>query len=71
MIEDYQMGFIVGRHIMNGVAISKEVIYQNRMGKRHKGYMLKLDFEKAYDMVDWRCLYEILEYRTFGSKWIN
>lgn len=56
---------------MNGVAISKEVIYQNRMGKRHKGYMLKLDFEKAYDMVDWRCLYEILEYRTFGSKWIN
>lgn len=71
MIGDYQTRFILGRNITNGVAMAYEVIHQNRVGSRHKGYMQELDFKKAYDMVDWRCLFEVLEGRDFGSKLIN
>lgn len=33
--------------------------------------MLKLDFENAYDMIDWDCLLEMLELRCFDNKWIS
>lgn len=33
--------------------------------------MLKLDYEKAYDRVSWEFLFEMLESRGFGSKWIS
>lgn len=33
--------------------------------------MLKLDFEKVYDRVDWACVTGILRQRGFGSRWIH
>lgn len=55
------MGFIAKRHILNGVAIAQEVIHQTR--KRYAyGFLLKLKFEKANDMIDWDCLLEVLEF---------
>lgn len=33
--------------------------------------MLKLDFKKKYDMVDWECLLEVLGFRGFDLKWIK
>jgi hypothetical protein len=39
--------------------------------KREKGLVLKLDYEKAYDRVDWEFLEEMLSSRGFGSKWIR
>lgn len=45
------MGFIKGRNIMDGVVITQEVVHQ--MKKQNKeGFILKLDFEKAYDIVN-------------------
>ena len=32
---------------------------------------LKLDFSKAYDMVDWQCLYKILEKLGFPQVFIK
>ncbi|KAE8681501.1 Exocyst complex component 5 [Hibiscus syriacus] len=34
-----------------------------------KGCMLKVDFKKAYDMVDWDILFKIMAKMGFGSKW--
>lgn len=33
-------------------------------------YLLKLDFEKVYDRVDWGCLQEVLKHRCFETRWI-
>jgi hypothetical protein len=43
---------MAGRNIMEGVVILHETmheIYQKKMG----GVILKLDFEKSYDKVNW------------------
>jgi len=31
---------------------------------------LQLDYEKAYDKVNWDFLLEVLEKRNFGAKWL-
>lgn len=56
---DYQLGFIKGRNILEGVAQAHEVIHHTKRTQQDT-YMLKLDFEKAYDMIDWDCLMEAL-----------
>lgn len=50
-----QSAFRKGRNIMNGVMALHEILHET---KRHKqtGVILKLDFEKAYDKVDWNSL---------------
>jgi hypothetical protein len=38
---------------------------------KEKGMVLKLDYEKAYDRVDWQFLQEMLLSRGFDGKWVN
>lgn len=35
------------------------------------GCVFKLDFEKAYDMVDWDFLLQVLKCKDFGARWIG
>lgn len=51
LVKDYQTGFITDRNILEGVAMTYEVINQCKKSKI-EGFILKLYFEKAYDMVD-------------------
>lgn len=67
MIDDYQTGFIVDRNILEGVATSQEIIHQRKKSKSN-GFLLKLDFKKAYDIVDWECLQDTLRLGGFGNK---
>jgi hypothetical protein len=36
-----------------------------------KGIVLKLDFEKAYDKVNWIFLIEVLRQKNFSTSWID
>ena len=47
LIDDSQPGFIRRRSIFDGVAAAKEIIHHYH-SKHVSGYLLKLDFEKAY-----------------------
>ncbi|KAJ9567392.1 LOW QUALITY PROTEIN: hypothetical protein OSB04_003358, partial [Centaurea solstitialis] len=55
LISDVQSAFVKGRSILDGVLIANEAV----------------DFEKAYDSVDWSFLLEGLESMGFGVKWRN
>lgn len=70
MIEDYQICSIAGRNILKGVTTIYEIIHHCKK-TRSSGYLLKLDFERAYDIVDWDCLLEVLQLRGFGERWIT
>ena len=59
-----------GRSIFDGVAAAQEII-SNWFHKKSGGILLKLDFAKACDMVDWDFLLEALSSKGFGSKWIS
>lgn len=47
-----QTAFIPGRYILEGVVILHETLYELKR-KKMKGIILKIDFEKAYDKVNW------------------
>lgn len=51
MVGDYLTGFIKGRSILDGIVITHEVVHQVRKDKK-SGFLLKLDFEKAYNRVN-------------------
>jgi hypothetical protein len=41
------------------------------MKSHRKGIVLKLDYEKAYDQVNWNFLEEMMLTRGFGGKWVR
>jgi type VI protein secretion system component Hcp len=61
---------IPGRNILEGVIILHETMHEMRKRKR-KVIIMKLDFEKAYDKVQWSFLFEVLERKRFPEKWIQ
>lgn len=35
------------------------------------GLIIKIDFSKAYDSIDWSCLIHVMECMRFDKKWIK
>ncbi|KAJ9536053.1 hypothetical protein OSB04_un000779 [Centaurea solstitialis] len=68
VISTTQSAFIKKRHILDGVLVANEVVDYLRYKKR-KGLVFKVDFEKAYDSVEWRPLISTMEIMGFGVKW--
>jgi hypothetical protein len=64
IIHEAQATFIGGRGIMNNVLVLHET---KRKGE--VGVMLKLDFKKAYDKVNWSFLRQCLVLRGFSETW--
>lgn len=53
---------------MDGILIANEMLeYMKR--KKKKGFIFKVDFEKAYDSLSWDFLLRILGDMGFGDKW--
>lgn len=51
IIAPTQSAFIEGRQILDPILIANEVVEEYR-AKKKKGWILKLDLEKAFDRVD-------------------
>lgn len=69
VVSQFQTAFIPGRNILEGVVILQEVLHELRATKS-SGVIIKLDFEKAYDRVNWNFLEEVLHRKGFDGKWI-
>ncbi|GMP55749.1 hypothetical protein CsSME_00020479 [Camellia sinensis var. sinensis] len=70
IIGETQTTFIGGRNIIDGVFIANEVVDGWKKAKK-QGLILKLDFEKAFDSVNWEFLFSLLSSFGFGSQWIS
>ena len=55
------------RYILEGVVILHEAIHELHK-KKMNGVILKFDFEKAYDKVNWLFLQQTLRLKGFTEK---
>ncbi|GAU21871.1 hypothetical protein TSUD_33680 [Trifolium subterraneum] len=70
VISSNQSAFIKGRNLVDGVLVVNEVVELAKKTKR-ECLIFKVDFEKAYDSVDWGFLEYMLVRCGFCAKWIG
>ncbi|XP_026433403.1 uncharacterized protein LOC113330806 [Papaver somniferum] len=68
LISSHQSAFIKKIQNLDGILVANELIDSGeRSGK--PGLLVKIDFEKAFDHVNWDCLDEIFALMGFGVRW--
>lgn len=65
-----QTGFVPNRCILDNVFLAFEAIEWALENKQDLSLLL-LDFEKAYDRVSWKFLFQAMERMGFSITWIN
>jgi hypothetical protein len=70
LVAKEQSAFISGRFILESIVIAHEIVHSVHVAK-DPGVVIKLDYEKTYDMVNLDLLVEILKGRGFGDRWIG
>ncbi|KAF5761553.1 putative RNA-directed DNA polymerase [Helianthus annuus] len=63
-----QSAYIKGRHILDGHLVVNELVSWVKKRKK-KCLLFKVDFDKAFDSVDWSFLDEVMSHMGFGNKW--
>jgi hypothetical protein len=53
---------------MEGVIVLHEMIHELHK-KKQNGLILKIDFEKAYDKINWTFVQQTLRMKGFSPKW--
>ncbi|XP_052107476.1 secreted RxLR effector protein 78-like [Arachis duranensis] len=68
LVGESQTAFVKGRRIHDGVLIACETIQWLKLKKRATT-IIKLDFQKAYDIIKWNFVDMVLEKMGFGTRW--
>jgi len=67
VVGETQTSFVSGTHILGSALIANEVV--NWLKKYKKtGTLLKLDFKKACETIDWESIGRVLEKMGFRQK---
>lgn len=69
-ISEEQYGFMPRKRISDAILITSEVIHFIK-AKKCNGVILKLDFEKVFDTVNWDFLLDVLRHMNFSPRWIR
>ena len=73
LIDKAQTGFIQGRFIGEGTRLIYDLMNYTEQ-RDIDGLLMLIDFEKAFDSISWKFLYEVLNCLGFGPdfiKWIK
>nr|CAD1823427.1 unnamed protein product [Ananas comosus var. bracteatus] len=70
LINPYQTAFIKGRHILDNF-YTAHIFTHHLQSSKQKAALLKINFERAFDNVDWDFLLELLKAKGFGENWIR
>ena len=68
LIVETQTAFVKDRQILDGILIANEVVDEARKSKQEL-MLFKVDFEKAYDFVDWGYLDAVMSKMAFPVLW--
>jgi hypothetical protein len=68
VISESQTAFVKDRQILDGILIANEVVDEARKSKKEHP-LFKVDFEKAYDSVDWGYLDAVMAKMAFPPLW--
>jgi hypothetical protein len=68
LIDKDQTGFLKGRTIAENFVYAAEIL-QLCHKRRAPTLVLKLDFAKAFDIVNWDCLMKVMVARGFSEQW--
>jgi hypothetical protein len=64
VINPSETAFLPGQNIMEGVIVLHEM-----HRKKRDGLILKIDFEKTYDKINWSFVQQTLRMKDFSPKW--
>lgn len=70
LIDNMQSSFIKKRSITKNFLLASELV-QCALRRKKPMNVLKLDFHKAFDTINWGCIMMILQHQGFDSRWIN
>lgn len=73
LIEKDQTGFVPGRYIGDNIRILYDMIHYIN-SKNLSGLLVLIDFEKAFDSLEWSFMYKVLKKFGFGEdliRWIE
>ncbi|GAU33774.1 hypothetical protein TSUD_393360 [Trifolium subterraneum] len=68
VISESQTAFVKDRQILDGILIANEAVDEARKSKKEL-LLFKVDFEKAYDSVDWGYLDAVMGRMSFPVLW--
>jgi len=68
VVSDTQTAFVKERQILDGILIANEVVDEAQKSNREL-MLFKVDFEKAYDSVDWSYLDTVMNKMSFPLLW--
>ena len=73
LINEDQTGFVQGRYIGDNIRLIYDMIHY--LEKENKpGLLVSIDFEKAFDSIDWNFMFKVLKRYGFGNdliQWIS
>lgn len=67
-ISDSQSAFVKARKILDGILVANEIVDEAKKLKKDL-LLLKVDFEKAYDSVNWKYLDDVIGKMSFPTLW--
>lgn len=70
LVSRSQTTFVSDRHIQDGIVVLKEIVDLEKRQKR-KCLLLRVDFKKAYDNINWGFLKYVLKRSDFGERWLK
>lgn len=67
IIHEDQTGFMANRYMGDNIRLVYDLIhYLNK--EEQPGLLLNIDFEKAFDTVDWQFMFDTIETFGFGPS---